>query len=54
VAVIAMIVTNSVALTLFALFVAYPVVLLSTGQRPRGGAVVAALASVALVAMMFA
>jgi adenine/guanine/hypoxanthine permease len=54
VAVIAMIVTNSVALTLFALFAVYPVALLSAGQRPRGGAVVAALASVALVATMFA
>ena len=54
VAVITMIVTHSVALTLFALFVVYPIAALGAGQRPRIGDALAALASLALAALSLA
>ncbi|MEY8875967.1 MAG: hypothetical protein AB9M60_05625 [Leptothrix sp. (in: b-proteobacteria)] len=52
-AVIVMIVTNSVALTLFGLFVMYPVTIVMAGRSPRGGDLIAAATCAALIGLMF-
>jgi AGZA family xanthine/uracil permease-like MFS transporter len=53
VAVICMIVTNSVALTIFALFAMYPMSALRSGQKLHPSDMVGALASLALIWMAF-
>jgi xanthine/uracil/vitamin C permease (AzgA family) len=52
-AVIVMIVTNSVALTLFGLFVMYPVTIVMARQKLRAGDLAAAVTCAALIGLMF-
>jgi AGZA family xanthine/uracil permease-like MFS transporter len=51
VALLTMIVANSIALTVFALFVAYPVIVYRAGQQPRAVDLAAASACVGMIAM---